>query len=74
MQIRCKLGGSIRVLLRLALERLANHEQEDGTLAFRVRREELNWVIVEETQVSRAAYAARYLLPPMAPGSSWTAR
>ena len=31
-----------------AFQRLANREQEDGTLTFRVRRKEVNHVIVEE--------------------------
>jgi len=35
-----------------AFQRLANREQEDGTLTFRVRRKEVNHVIVEESQPS----------------------
>src|ERR1035441_6020764 len=36
-----------------AFQRLANREQEDGTLTFRVRRKEVSHVIVEESQPSR---------------------
>jgi hypothetical protein len=40
-------------LLWFAFQRLANREQENGTLAFRMRREEVNHVIVEERQPGR---------------------
>ena len=39
---------SLQSLLWFAFQRPANREQEDGTLAFRVRRKEVNHVIVEE--------------------------
>ncbi len=35
-------------LLWFAFQRLANREQEDGTLVLCVRRKELNYIIVEE--------------------------
>jgi cytidylate kinase len=38
----------LEALLWFALQRLANREKKDGTLAFRVRRKEVNHVIVEE--------------------------
>jgi hypothetical protein len=41
------------VLLWFALQRLANREQEDGTLVFRMRRKEVNYIIVEEGQPGR---------------------
>jgi hypothetical protein len=62
---------------RFAFQRLANREQEDGILAFRVRRKETNHVIIEECKpgsTQRWAYAARYILTPMSPTSSSTAR
>src|SRR5690349_17781732 len=40
-------------LLWFALQRLANRQQEDGTLVFRMRRKELNYIIVEEGQPGR---------------------
>src|SRR5260370_40508942 len=40
-------------LLWFAFQRLANREQEDGTLAFRVRRKEVSHVIIEEGQPCR---------------------
>src|SRR5215471_18128797 len=39
--------------LCFAFQRLANREQEDGTLAFCVRRKEVSHVIVEEGQPGR---------------------
>ena len=39
---------SLEALLWFAFQRLANREKKDGTLAFRVRRKEVNHVIVEE--------------------------
>ena len=41
------------MLLWFALQRLANREQEDGTLVFRTRRKEVNYIIVEEGQPGR---------------------
>ena len=41
-------GTSLEALLWFAFQRLANREKKDGTLAFRVRRKEVNHVIVEE--------------------------
>ena len=41
------------VLLWFALQRLANREQEDGTFVFRMRRKEVNYIIVEEGQPGR---------------------
>ena len=37
-----------RPLLWFAFQRLAKREKKDGTLAFRVRRKEVNHVIIEE--------------------------
>ena len=42
------LGPSLEALLWFAFQRLANREKKDGTLDFRVRRKEVNHVIVEE--------------------------
>ncbi len=44
---------SKRALLWFAFQRPANREQEDGTLAFRVRRKEVGHVIIEEGQPGR---------------------
>jgi len=69
--------ASLQALLWFAFQRLANREKKDGTLAFRVRRKEVSQVIVEEVSPvapRRWAYVARYILPPMAPASNWTAR
>src|SRR5229473_319912 len=46
-------GTSLEALLWFAFQRLANREKKDGTLAFRVRRKEVNHVIVEEGQPGR---------------------
>jgi hypothetical protein len=43
----------LEVLLWFALQRLANREQEDGILAFRVRRKKVNHVIIEKSQPGR---------------------
>ncbi len=44
---------SLEVLLWGTFQRVANREQEDGTLVFRVRRKEVSHVIVEEGQPGR---------------------
>ena len=64
------LGPSLEALLWFAFQRLANREQEDGTLAFCVRRKEVNHVIVEEGQPGRTqALGIRSQVHPAADGT-----
>ena len=70
---RIRLRGSdsnCKALLGLPFQRFANREQKDSALAFRVWREELNHIVVEESQAGRTqSLGIRSQIHPAADGT-----